>query len=136
MDPVTRGLEDAERDLGRKPSGDDPGYMRAVAELVGQGGVQAGLGDRRAAEVAVDLGHVGVVERPEHGVVEVRVARVDPRVDNRPGDASPRRVERPPRGIRLDRRDRVVDERLDLEVGPDPVDRPRARQHFLVLLEQ
>src|SRR5262245_20190778 len=53
---------------------------------------------------------------------EMRVRLVDTRIEHGPDDVAAFGGERRARRVRLHRRDGPVDQRLDLEVGPDPVD--------------
>ena len=54
---------------------------------------------------------------------EVRVVCLDPGIHHRPDDPFPLGGERDPRGVRLDRGHRAGEQRADLEVGPDAIDR-------------
>ena len=93
--------------------------MGAVAEAVDQGVAQGRLA--RHGEVAVQVGHVAL-----EGVVaaEVVVLGVDARVQHRPGDAAAGGVEGAAGRVRLDGGAGGVDQGVDGEVGPDPVDGP------------
>ena len=57
-------------------------------------------------------------------LTKMSVVSVDTRIDDRPDDVSPDGGERVVRGVRLDRADRLVDQRLELEVRPDVIDGP------------
>jgi hypothetical protein len=93
--------------------------MGAVAEAVDQGVADAGLA--RPGEVAVQVGRLAL-EGPI--AAEVVVAGVDARVQHRPGDPAAGGVEGAPGRVRLDGGAGGVDQRVDREVGPDPVDGP------------
>ena len=58
---------------------------------------------------------------------EVRVVLIDARVEHRPDDVLAAGGKRRARRIGLDRRQAAVDQRVDREVRPDPVDRPLAQ---------
>src|SRR4029450_3979233 len=113
-------------------AGDDAGHVGAVAEAVDQGAAQ--LRVARPGEVAVQAGHVAL-----EGLVtaEVVVVGVDAGVQHRPGDAAAAGVEGASGRVGLDGGAGGVDQRVDREVGPDPVvGPPRGVLLALVGLDQ